>query len=252
MQKPVSSDRRRNGYTLVEILIVVAIVSAVAALAIPALRGPLEKTRLRSAARTVQTAIGKARNAAIRTGRTHTIEYEPGTGRFRLDRSPEPSMPEFETGGVASAIPDSVDELLEPTSTAESTALQFELPEGVYFARTLPQPNTSFGNGLETEADFLQPDSASTTETDLLADGIETRKWSAPVALYPNGRSDDVVIRIATEASFVDVTVRGLTGVASFSQPRRWPANGEGQVEESPLTAASTREPTDRVTEVRR
>ena len=230
MKKRVSHHQRASGYTLIEILIVVAILAAVSALAVPALRGPLERTRLRSAARNVQSAIGKARNAAIRTGRVHTIEYEPGSGRFRLDRSCEPTMPEFETSGATSAIPASVDELLDPTVDDQASAIQFELPTGVYFARTQSRMDQFDAVAFDTGTDSPTAVSAATAESDVLIDSAETPKWSPPVTLSPNGRTDDITIRIATESSFIDVTIRGLTGAASFSRPRRWPTNSEEDV----------------------
>jgi prepilin-type N-terminal cleavage/methylation domain-containing protein len=251
MQERVSSNCRRNGYTLIEILIVVSILAAVSAMAVPALRGPLERTRLRSAARNFQSAIGKARNAAIRTGRVHTIEYEPGSGRFRLDHAPEPTMPDFETSGTNSAIPDSVDELLDPAGVDESSAIRFELPIGVYFAQLQSQPDQFDADAFDTGSDSGRLVSAETAESDVIIDRAESPKWSTPITLYPNGRTEDITIRIATESSFIDVSIRGLTGAASFSRPRRWPTTSGDDVAEPSSGRVSSGQRSGRSTEVR-
>ena len=237
MQNQISSQCQkhvaqvRDGYTLIEILIVVSILAAVSALAVPALRGPLERTRLRSAARAVQSAIGKTRNAAIRTGRIHTIAYEPGTGRYRVDRAPEPTMPEFENAGAMSAIPDSVDELLNPTEAESQTAIESNLPTNVYFATMTLDPNQS--ELLDPLSEAALPYEQEAATSDLLVETGEQSQWSPPITFYPNGRTEDFTIRVATQSAFIDVSIRGLTGTASFSRPRRWSVSNENDVDES-------------------
>ena len=229
MQNQISSRRQnriaiaRCGYTLIEILIVVSILAAVSALAVPALRGPLERTRLRSAARAVQTAIGKTRNAAIRTGRIHTLAYETGSGRYRVHRAPEPTMPEFENAGATSAIPDSVEELLNPIEAESQTAIESNLPTNVCFATITVDLNPD--NLLNPLSESAIPDSLQTS--DLLIETGEQTQWSAPITFYPNGRTEDVTIRVATQSSFIDVSIRGITGTSSLSRPRRWPTIDE-------------------------
>lgn len=244
MQNQISSkcqkrvDSPRVGYTLIEILIVVSILAAVSALAVPALRGPLERTRLRSAARAVQSAIGKARNAAIRTGRIHTLAYEPGSGRYQVNRAPEPSMPEFENAGATSAIPDSADELLNPTAAESQTAIQSNLPPNVYFATIGVDPNQS--ELLDPLSDLSIADEQQTEISDLLVENGEQTQWSAPITFYPNGRTEDFTIRVATQSAYIDVSIRGLTGTASFSRPRRWPTIDENAGDESVDSADQT------------
>ncbi|MFN5904418.1 MAG: Tfp pilus assembly protein FimT/FimU, partial [Planctomyces sp.] len=58
----------RRGYSLVELLIVLAVLSALAALVQPAMRGVLDKSRLTGAAKQVQAALAKSRALAIREG----------------------------------------------------------------------------------------------------------------------------------------------------------------------------------------
>ena len=68
----------RRGYSLVELLIVLAVLSALAALVQPAMRGVLDKSRLTGAAKQVQAALAKSRALAIREGVSVWFRFEPG------------------------------------------------------------------------------------------------------------------------------------------------------------------------------
>jgi prepilin-type N-terminal cleavage/methylation domain-containing protein len=67
----------KAGFTVLEILIVLIIVSAVAAVAIPRLRGNTEKQGVRASRAAMQTFIAKARAAAIQRGCPATIRLVP-------------------------------------------------------------------------------------------------------------------------------------------------------------------------------
>lgn len=78
--------KHRSGFTLPELLITMAVLAAVAAMTLPAMRGPLDKSRLRSAARDVQAALARARASAIRDGREVQFVYQSGGTTFRLEQ----------------------------------------------------------------------------------------------------------------------------------------------------------------------
>ena len=56
--------------TLVELLVVVAIIMLLAAATIPRLRPEMDRSRVREAARSIQLYLSSARNQAIATGRS--------------------------------------------------------------------------------------------------------------------------------------------------------------------------------------
>ena len=78
------TSRVERGFTLLELLLVLALIAAITALAIPALRGPLENARLRTAADTLRAAFTRARLDATRAGKIRLFRYELGGARYRV------------------------------------------------------------------------------------------------------------------------------------------------------------------------
>jgi prepilin-type N-terminal cleavage/methylation domain-containing protein len=77
---------KRRGMTLVELLVVMAIIMLLAAATIPRLRPEMNRSRIREAARSVQLYLSTARNQAIATGRSCGVMLE------RLPAEPGCSM----------------------------------------------------------------------------------------------------------------------------------------------------------------
>jgi prepilin-type N-terminal cleavage/methylation domain-containing protein len=66
---------QRRGYTLVEMMIVVSVMGALALFSLPKFAGLQERSRLTSARQEVEAAIATARAAAIQKGRTATVVF---------------------------------------------------------------------------------------------------------------------------------------------------------------------------------
>ncbi len=83
-EPPVSDARRPAGFTLVELLLVLALVVMLAALVSPSLSGTLEKVRLDAAAEQVRTAWIDARLEAMRGGESVAFQCRLGEGFYTL------------------------------------------------------------------------------------------------------------------------------------------------------------------------
>jgi type II secretion system protein H len=203
----------RGGFSLVELLIVMAVLAAVAGLVLPSMRGPLDKSRLTGAAKELQASLAKARSLAIRESSLVSFRYEIAGGRYVIERIPAPvnaTITVLEDPSGAATTPsglttESAEAPAQPIDgTGESNLISMTLREGrLPVGVTFAEPVTS---GLITSE----------------ASATNLRRWSDPIRFQPSGRTEDATIRVTGQRDFVvDVTLRGLTAMASYSAPTR-------------------------------
>ncbi|MDG1893412.1 MAG: prepilin-type N-terminal cleavage/methylation domain-containing protein [Fuerstiella sp.] len=209
-----SSARVRAGYSLMEMLIVLAIMAAMAAFALPSLRGPLDKSRLRSSARQVRAALAKTRSLAIREGVPLVFQFEAGGRSWTIERKGASPLQQSTMTGDSRPLSGlktgrAATENVLVNSHESSVLRQGLLPEGVTFAESPPLTEQSEGNVVADEpADVVG------------ASFSELRSQS--ISFRPNGRSEDSTVTINGSRDFVvTVTVRGLTSAVSYSSPFR-------------------------------
>lgn len=75
---------RRPGFTLIEMLLVVAVIIALGAVAYPTLAAMYGDVKVKAAADTVRASWTEARGHAIEDGRGYRFAIQPGTGKFRV------------------------------------------------------------------------------------------------------------------------------------------------------------------------
>lgn len=75
---------RRPGLTLIEVLLVIAVLIALSAVAYPTLAAMYGDVKVKAAADDVRAAWADARSRAIEDGRTYRFSVQPGTGKFRV------------------------------------------------------------------------------------------------------------------------------------------------------------------------
>jgi len=234
----MNRSANKSGYTLLEMLVVLAILAALAAMTLPAMRGPLDKSRLRGASRQVQAALSKARFFSIRKGTRVEFRYQlNGSGwviqtastqtavsENELSDSDENSTPSglsIESPASNSVLPEDGLETSEGERGQEQTVLlrQGELPATISFIEFLEEDETeSFENFVE----FLAETPASDSNEIELNESGEQIIWSEPILFLPNGRTEDATIRLSGPRDFyVDLKIRGLTGAISYTAPFR-------------------------------
>lgn len=94
----------RSGFTLIEIIVVLAIVAISAGLAAPAFRSLFQRDDLSEATHTFETLFAFARDSAIHSGIPVTVLVDSASGKVWLD-SPAPdidpdTMPQAAPGGA--------------------------------------------------------------------------------------------------------------------------------------------------------
>ena len=212
-----STKRRRAAFTLLELLLALAVLVAVAAITWPALERPLATQRLRRAAEQVRTQWIKTRTKAINAGETFSFRYQPDTARFRVEvQSQDAALLEAtaanmgsQAGAGGSASAGSQSSSASPTSSTASLPavpaqpLEAELPDGVKFA------------GGDVTEDGRSVEIAN-RERSL---GSVDLSWSPPIFFYPDGTATAArVALVGQRERAIVIELRSLTGGARIGE----------------------------------
>lgn len=76
--------RSNRGFTLVELVVVLAIMALGAALVLPSLSGPLSSARFRQGGAEMKAAMTQARARAAATGRTRSVRIDLDRGEYGI------------------------------------------------------------------------------------------------------------------------------------------------------------------------
>jgi prepilin-type N-terminal cleavage/methylation domain-containing protein len=205
MARPSQPATRRSGYTLLEMIVVLGVLAALAALSWPMLRGVLNKSRVQEAAKQVGAILGRARLTAIETGAVQQFRFQPGGQQFDISpyQGPQTDAATADQVNQANlAVPD------DPNASTPGTPIddgilpddvtRFQLPDGIAF--------------------FVPDTSSSTSPDDVNAQPQDDSGWAPPILFFPSGRSSNARIRLLGQQDlYVDLTLRGLTGTVAVT-----------------------------------
>jgi len=197
IQNPKSKIQNRHGFTLIEVMLTLALLVTLAAFCWPLLQKPFAQRELRAAADQVRAAWVRARVAAMNSDRTYVFRYEPEGRQYRVEcraaEMPTADLALAESAGLATG---------GSQSASEPTCTEARLPEGVAFT------------GSETTLDTRSATVA--LEPDALAAG--GKSWSEPILFYPDGTTSTARLELRSERGrAVELSLRGLTGVVNVS-----------------------------------
>jgi general secretion pathway protein H len=85
---------RRSGFTLVELIVVLAILAAVAALVTPSFSRTITSARLRTAASDVRTSLARGRVLAVAAAKERTVAFDLSMGEFGVDNETMTRLPD--------------------------------------------------------------------------------------------------------------------------------------------------------------
>ncbi len=174
----------RKGVTLLEILLVVAVIAILAALSVPLWRNMLESEKVTRAGDIIRAEIGATRVNAIRESTEYVFCYIPETGQFWNE-------PLSNTTTLSSPV------LADAPTSKVSLPPSNSLPQGVTFMQGEVQEST---RSMDAEEDSA----ASTNCTRII--------------FYPDGSGQNASIKITNEyEDIIQITVRGITGTTSVS-----------------------------------
>ncbi len=112
--------RARRAFTLIEIMVVVAIIAVIMGIGVPALYNGLKAEGLRKAVNDVQEACNKARAQAIMSGAVASLQFKPVERTFSVSGGSAPVSQDAD-GNPAPA----------PAPTPSSAGGSWQLPDSV-------------------------------------------------------------------------------------------------------------------------
>jgi prepilin-type N-terminal cleavage/methylation domain-containing protein len=179
--------RLNRGFSLFELLIVLAVIISVTAMAVPGLMDRLQNGRIQDAAEGVREVLANTRRYAIDSGVDYHFRFEVnGQAVVAIPAEPSPTLANnFSADRSDTRIP------------LESLILDDEI-----FLRPLKGENPG-GEQLESKA------FATLAE----AGDLANRTWSSPILFRFDGSAEDRTFRVMDEEGrAAEVSVRGLTG----------------------------------------
>jgi prepilin-type N-terminal cleavage/methylation domain-containing protein len=202
----------RRAFTLVELLLVLALMVVLAAIAVPAMHGPMQNYKLRKAGDQVRTLFGKAQIRAIRSGQTQVLVFVPASGQVQIQTF-------YSDQDMVDASPQNVILGAPQTGTANPgavtlMALDELLPEGVLFfnAQTKGEIRDLYAQQKNSDSAGVSAMTGGMADRDLLMQG------GIPLMFYPDGTSSTAKVIITNDQdAFIVLNLRGLTGVAQVS-----------------------------------
>jgi prepilin-type N-terminal cleavage/methylation domain-containing protein len=181
----------RPGYSLLELVLVLAVMLIVTALALPSLKGMYGSYKLNGAVDSVRAAWAQARARAIAENRPYRFGVIPETGQYRV----APDLPDYWTG---SGRPSS------DLTNGEGAVLEESLPPGVRFSMSGGgAPSADVGDSSLDPAGRGSKSSAS-------ADA-----YTSAAVFRPDGtaRADCEILFQVRGARPTALCLRGMTGV---------------------------------------
>lgn len=125
---------RERGFTLVELLVVLAIAAALLAVAPVALQRYRESTDYRDTLRTIATGLAEARNAAISGGHVVAFSVDLAGRQYGIDGRPKRELPESIAVRATVADTDLVDNVARirffPGGNATGGSIEVIRPSG--------------------------------------------------------------------------------------------------------------------------
>lgn len=88
MHPSIPIRSRRPGFTLIELIVVLALIAILTAVILPEMRGSLEESVLRSTARSMVAACNTANSRAVASGHPYHLIIDPAAHRYRIEQSP--------------------------------------------------------------------------------------------------------------------------------------------------------------------
>lgn len=189
--------RHRRGLSLLEMMLVLAVLVAAAAIALPAFHGPMSDQRLRKAADLVLAQWARARLEAMKTGQMQVFRYEIGTEFYQV-------QPRFDGSFLLEGSADA-DRLMAPDMLLQNPMSDGRESLLGVAGQRLPSGATFYAGRTDTDARMMRLQSE---DPSISLSGTAAQ----PIIFYPDGTTSQALLVLTNERFFVQLRLRGLTG----------------------------------------
>jgi len=197
--------QQRCGFTLLEIMLVLAIIAAIGAIAMPAIRNVLDRQRLEASAEKIRLALDRARLEAMKTGQAQMFECQPGSGKYSVH-------PLTQQADVTNAA--------QGAKVVTQTGLVAETTQSGLLAAAEPTALSGEAKDLEERVTFVSCMVASDSRSYNVAQQsqassgqVTTANIGQVILFYPDGSTTNAEVRMQNEnGDMRAVRLRGLTG----------------------------------------
>lgn len=188
----IECTRSRRGLTLIELMLVLAIMVVVAAFVLPTFKGPLANQKLLKAGDSLRAEWNRTRIRAMKSGRIQVFRAQIGTDNYTVQTW-------YAENDDVSSTNDSM-KFGTAAPTPESDLTNRTLAEGIQFSAG---DSTSDGRAATVEQQLGGGDSI----------------WTRPILFYPDGTCSTAKFVLGDERQqyYVVVSLRGITGIAQMS-----------------------------------
>lgn len=202
------SRMKRAGFTLLELMLVLTIVAAIGAVAVPFIGGAFERQKLVGAVETLRLQWDEARVKAMRTGQAQVFTCQLGTNTYAI--KPLVLQSDTQNVGVGATLA-TTGGMVETANTGNGTVAV--------------AADTSNGTDrqLEDKLSFVSCVAVSdmrayvvAQESQMSSNGaLNTQTVASSIVFYPDGSTSTAEIRVQNERGSVRaLQLRGLTGHA--------------------------------------
>ncbi len=186
---------QRRGFTLIEVLVVLAVIVLVSAMAFPLIKKPLVRREVQTAADSVRSKLFHARIGAMRSNHVYTFQYQPGSSSYRVSPQQQPTSQTDDASQAVAEDPVLADGDHQPSEDGS-------LPDGICFMAD----------------DSPDPDAPDATPTAVAQGG--DAGWSDPIFFYPDGTTSDARLIVASGRGYaIHIRLRGVTGNVVVGSP---------------------------------
>lgn len=221
-----SAPRFRSALTLLELLMVLAVMTMIVALGVPSVSRLLARARFKDGVFELQAELSRTRLLSMKTGQAYLFRYLPGTGQYQIvakslyeeERTRlmnRADRPMFGSSDTAAASP-----AAGASQTSENAVRT--LSSDVLISGSVISEGT--GVRLSTGAGESNGVDLGSRVVGSLTTLPGTRplqpSWSEPILFYPNGRTSNAVFFLASGGSipfYSEIALRGFTGSVRVS-----------------------------------